>query len=134
MLYSVDRDRPAHFFHDSFADSYQFRLIGLFADQNPKLVAAQARDAVCVARIRLEAGRNDRQQLVTRLVALGVVHLFEAVEVCEKNGAPAIVPFRALKCPVQPICKGLTIQQTGQCVVVGLAEKCSFAIRMGQRN
>jgi hypothetical protein len=98
----------------------QLERLGLAAhvgQDQPELVAAQPRDRVVGAQGLAQALGDDAQHLVAGVVAEGVVHLLEAVEVRQHDRAPLGRAQRALGAQAER----LAVRQCGQRVVQRLA-------------
>ena len=92
---------------------------GQVGDQDDELIAAVAGDQIGRARRPLEPARDLAQELVARLMAVGVVDLLEVVEVDVQHGNLAPMPLGAGEREVEVLAEHEPVRQPGQVVVIG---------------
>ena len=88
--------------------------------QDPELVAAEARDGVGGAQRGLEAPAQLDEQLVARGMAQRVVDLLEAVEIDDRDRAPCVGPPPRVDHVADPVVEQRPVGESGQRIVEGL--------------
>ncbi len=98
-------------------------------EQHAELVAAEPRERVAGAHLRLHHPRELLQELVAGQVAAGVVHDLELVEVDVEQGMRGPVRPRTVDGLRQALVEGAAIEQSREAVVVGLMAE--LALQLG---
>ena len=83
-----------------------------------KLVAADARQGISFTQGVLHADGQRHQQLVTRLMPMGIVHHLETVKVQKHDRQPLCTPLSLKHGLLQPVGQQHAVWQVGQCVEV----------------
>ena len=87
---------------------------------NHELVSSEAHQHVVGAQGCLKSLRDGHQQLITHVVAVGVVHLLEVVEIAEHHHRLTGVAVQAIKGGLQVVAEGASVGQAGERILVGL--------------
>ena len=107
-------------------------LIRQLRQQHGELVAADAGQCVTVANAALQPLPDELQRNVADVVAIGIVHCLEAVEIEHQHGKHAAVPPRVQHRLVQPVSEQRAVRQSGQRVGVGeVGELFARAMQVG---
>ena len=88
-------------------------------NQHHEFVATEARDDIRIAEAGQQAARDLDQQMVTDLVAVGVVDWLETVEVDEHHGKARVGAARAPDAALREVGKQHAVWQAGELVVRG---------------
>ena len=87
--------------------------------QHDEFVAAQARQGIAFAQARRQLRRHLLQQFVADMVAQGVVHVLEAVEVDKQDGQLFGAARGAQQGVLQAVVEQQAVRQRGERIVVG---------------
>ena len=96
-------------------------------EQHAELIAAEARDGVGGAHARLQEPGHVAQQPVARLVAAGVVHHLELVEVDVEQRVGALAALRRQERRVQPVVELAAVDEPGERIVARLVGERALA-------